>query len=129
MYRPKYTSSFLICQNLNDLQTFKNISCKKVFLQCLCYRCHLLRWIFLLSVITGRRYFFKKFAVTVKFFQPPYCPCLWNKPLERRPFLHYLRNNRAVLMLMAANAKFQNKAILYYFYTYLKNVRSWLSLW
>ena len=32
-YRPKYTSSFLICPNRNDSQTFKSSSYKKNFLQ------------------------------------------------------------------------------------------------
>ena len=30
-YRPKYTLSFSICPNLNDSQTFKSSSCKKIF--------------------------------------------------------------------------------------------------
>ena len=43
LYRPKYTSSFLICPNVNNLQTFKS------FLQCVCYRCNLLRWMLFVS--------------------------------------------------------------------------------
>ena len=41
-YRPKYTSSFLICPNRNDSQTFKRSSYKKNFLQYVFYRCKLL---------------------------------------------------------------------------------------
>ena len=33
-YRPKYNLSFLIYLNLNDSQTFKIRSCKKIFPQC-----------------------------------------------------------------------------------------------
>ena len=42
-YRPKCTSSFLICPNLNDSQTVKNSSRKNFFFQCVCYRCNLLQ--------------------------------------------------------------------------------------
>ena len=42
-YRPKYTSSFLICPNLNDSQTFKSSRCNNVLPQCVCYRCNLVR--------------------------------------------------------------------------------------
>ena len=41
---------------------------------------------FLFHVIAGRRYFFSKFVVTVRFFQPPYCRFLWNKCFERSPY-------------------------------------------
>ena len=39
----------LLCSNQNDSQTFKSSSCKKHFLQCVCYRCNLLRWMFFIS--------------------------------------------------------------------------------
>ena len=32
LYRPKFTSSFLICPNVNHSQIFKSSSCKKFFL-------------------------------------------------------------------------------------------------
>ena len=33
-----------LCSNWNDTRTFKSSSCKKIFLQCICYRCNLLQW-------------------------------------------------------------------------------------
>ena len=59
-YRPKYTSSFLICPNLNDSQTFKSSSCKNGFLQCVCYRCNLLRWMFFVPCDNWKTLFFLK---------------------------------------------------------------------
>ena len=59
-YRPKYTSSFLICPNLNDSQTLKSSSCKKFLLQCVCYKCNLLRWMFLVPCDNWKTLFFLK---------------------------------------------------------------------
>ena len=58
LYRPKYTSSFLICLNLNDWQTFKSSSCKNGFLQYVCYRCNLLRWMFFIPCDSWKTLFF-----------------------------------------------------------------------
>ena len=58
-YRPKYTSSFLICPNLNDSQTLKNSSCKKN-LSIVCYRCNSLRWMFFVPRDNWRTLFFLK---------------------------------------------------------------------
>ena len=99
-YRPKYTSSFLICLNLNDSQTFRSSSCKN-FLPPVCIvdatcfdEC------FLFHVITGKRYFFQQVIFTVRFFQPPYCRFLKASVLKEVRILYYLQNNAAVLILM-----------------------------
>ena len=57
-HRPKYASSFLICPNLNDSQTFKCSSCKNFFLQCVFYRCNLLRWMFFVPYDSWKTLFF-----------------------------------------------------------------------
>ena len=41
---------------------------------------------FLFQVVTGRHYFWQKFVLTLRFFQPPYCCFLWNKYIERSPY-------------------------------------------
>ena len=75
-------------------------------------------------VITGRSYFFR-FCVTARFFQPPCCRFLWNKCFKRSP--HFTLSPHYQCGAIAnANAKFQNNAIRYYTYTYLKNFLSWL---
>ena len=83
---------------------------------------------FLFHVIAGRRYFFSKFVVTVRFFQPPYCRFLWNKRFEISP---YFTLSPQCSANTNTNAKFQNKGLVYYTYTYayLKNFPSWLFLW
>ena len=58
--RPKYISSFLICPNLNDSETFKSSSCKNGFLQCVCYRCNLLRWMFFVPCDNWKMLLFPK---------------------------------------------------------------------
>ena len=60
---------------------------------------------FLFHVIAGRRYFFSKLDVTVRFFQPAYCRFLWNKCFERSPYFTYLHNNSVVLILMLNSKK------------------------
>ena len=99
-YRPKYTSSFLICPNLNDSQTFKSSSCKNSFLQCVCYRCYWLRWMFFVPCDGWKTLFFLKVCRYCEIFQSPYCRFLWNKCLKEVRILRYLRNNSAVLILM-----------------------------
>ena len=44
---------------------------------------------FLFQVVTGRHYFWQKFVLTLRFFQPPYCCFLWNKYIERSPYFTY----------------------------------------
>ena len=110
-YRPGYTSSLLICPNLNDSQTFKSSSWKTIFLQCVCYRCSLLRWMFFVPCDNWKTLFFLKFVVTVRFFQPPYCRFILNKCFERSPC--YSHNKSAVLMLIPI---LSSKIKLSYFY-------------
>ena len=47
-----------LCLNQNDSQTFKSSSCKKKFLQCVCYRCNLLWWMFFVSCDYWKKLFF-----------------------------------------------------------------------
>ena len=42
---------------------------------------------FLFDVVNRRHYFWQKFVVTKRFFQPPYCFFLWNKCIERSPYI------------------------------------------
>ena len=57
--RPKYTSSLLIWPNLNDSETFRSSSsCKNGYLQCVCYRCNLLRWMFFIPCDSWKTLFF-----------------------------------------------------------------------
>ena len=44
---------------------------------------------FLFHVIAGSHYFWQKFVVTLRFFQPPFCCFLWNMYFERRPYFTY----------------------------------------
>ena len=66
---------------------------------------------FLFHVVTGRHYFWQKFVVTYRFFQPPYWCFLWNRFFERSPYFTYyttLRANNGEVLV----PKFQNKAIV-----------------
>ena len=79
---------------------------------------------FLFHVIAERRYFFWKFVISVRFFQPPYCRFLSNKYFERSSYFTHLHNSSAVLILMLILSF--KKTIIYYNYIYLKNLCSWL---
>ena len=68
---------------------------------------------FLFHVIAGRHYFFWKFVVTVRFFQPPYCRFLSSKYFERSPYFTHLHNNSAVLILMLMLISKKSYPILY----------------
>ena len=67
-YRPKYTSSLLICQKSSKVAAGKNFFSIVYVIDATCFDEY-----FLFHVIPGKRYFFKKFVVTARFFQPPYC--------------------------------------------------------
>ena len=97
LLQTKVHFKFFNLSEFKRLTTFKSSSSKKFFLQPVCYRCNLFRC-FLFNVITGRRYFFQKFVVTERFFQPPYCCFLWNKCLERSLYFMFLHSNSAVLI-------------------------------
>ena len=72
---------------------------------------------FLFHVIVGRRCFFSKFVVTVRFFQPPYCRFPWNKCFD----IHNSSINTN------ANAKFQKKlSYTILIHTWKTFVCSWL---
>ena len=47
----------LVCLKKSDPHILKSSSCKNPFLQFVCYRYDLLRWMFLFHVITGIHYF------------------------------------------------------------------------
>ena len=68
---------------------------------------------FLFHLIAGRRYFFSKFFVTARFFQPPYCRFLWNKCFKRSAYFTHLHNNSAVLILMLMLISKKSYPILY----------------
>ena len=122
-YRPKCTSSFLICPNLNDSQTVKNSSCKIFFSSLYAIDATCFNECFLFHVITGRRYFFQKFVVTVRFFQRHIVVFFGTSVLKKVRILRYLHNNSAVLILMLMLSS-KNKAIEYFTYTDSKNFRS-----
>ena len=58
----------LVCLKKSDPHTLKSSSCKNPFLQFVCYRYDLLRWMFLFHVITGIHYFSQRFIVTLRLF-------------------------------------------------------------
>ena len=55
---------------------------------------------FLFHVMAGRRYFFSKFVVTVRFFSRHIVVFFETSVLKEVRILRYLRNNSAVLILM-----------------------------
>ena len=64
----------LVCLKRNHSQIFKDSSCKKIFLQCLCYWYNLLRRMFSILCDTWKTIFLIKvywYSVFLFFFQPP----------------------------------------------------------
>ena len=59
---------FLLCPNRNDSQTFKISNCKKFLLQCVCYCCNLLRWMFFVPSDNWETLFFLKACRYLDFF-------------------------------------------------------------
>ena len=59
---------FLLGLKRYDLQTFKSSSCKKTFLQCVCYWYNLFRRLFLSHVITVRHFFIQVYCYSAAFF-------------------------------------------------------------
>ena len=96
---------FLLCLNQNYSQTFKSSSCKQNFLQCVCYKCNLLRWIFLFQVITGSLsllwHYFNRHVIV--FFERS----VWKKSVFY--FISTITNT-------VLTPKSQNKVIVYYTY-------------
>ena len=102
-HRPKYTSSFLICPNLNDSQTFKSSSCKKIFFSVYVVHATCFDVCFSFYVITGSRYFFNRHIVV--FFE--------TSVLKEVRILRYLHNNSVVLILMLMLSSKKSYPILY----------------
>ena len=121
-YRRKYTSSFLICSNLNDSQTFKSSSCKKWFSPV----CMLQMQLASMNVFCSMRQledviFSQSLSLLCDFFNRHIAVFFETSVLKEVRILRtsYLHNNSVVLMLMLMLSS--KKAILYYTYTYLKN--------
>ena len=68
---------------------------------------------FLFHVITGRRYFFSEFVVTVRFFQPPYVVFFETRALKEVRILRYLHNSSVVLILMLMLSSKKSYSIIY----------------
>ena len=112
-----YTSRFLICPSLSDSQTFKSSSCKKCFLQCACYRCNLLQWMFLVSCDNLNTlfllivcYYCEIFSNTILSFTSK--QVLWKKSV------FYVISTIQYSANTNANAKFQKKVIVYCMHTW-----------
>ena len=109
-YRPKYTTRFLICLKRSDWQIFKNSSCKKPFLQSVCYWFNLLWWLFFILCDNWNTLFFIKISPFSEGFLTATFLLSLNKCFKRKPYsIHYLHNNRTMLI-----PKFYNKAVAYY---------------
>ena len=94
------SSRILICQNLNDSQTLKSSRCKTVFLQCVCYRCNLLPWIFFVSCDNWKTWFFLKVCRYCNVFANLHIVIFFETSvLKEVRILNYLQNNSAMLML------------------------------
>ena len=106
MQRPKYTSSSLISLNLNDSQTFKSSSCKNGSLQCVCYRCNLLRWILF---IPWKTLFFLRVCRYCEIFSN----VILSFSLKQVRILCYLHNNSVVIKLMLMLSSEKSYPILY----------------
>ena len=79
----------LLCSKWNDSQTVKSSSCKIKFSSVYAVDPTRFDECFLFHVVTGRHYFWQKFVVELRFFQPPYCYFIWNKCFERSPYFTY----------------------------------------
>ena len=109
-YRPKYTTRFLLCLKRNDSQIFKNSSCKKPFLQSVCYWFNLLWWMFFILCDNWNTLFFIKTSPFSEVFWTATSLLSLNKCFKRKPYsIPYLHNNRTMLI-----PKFYNKAVVYY---------------
>ena len=100
--RPKNTSSFLICPNLNDSQAFKSNSYKKYFLQRARYRRNLLRCMFFVPCDNWKTLFFLRVFSYCEIFSTAILSLSLKQVFERSPYFtqSVLHNNSAVLILM-----------------------------
>ena len=137
MYRPKYTSSFLICANLNDSQTFKSSCCKNGFLQCVCHRCNLLRsrmlesfllrWMVFVPCDSWKTLFISKCLTLLWDFFNHYIAVFETSVLKEVCILRYLHNNSVVLILMLMLSSKKSYPIL--IHTSKTFICSWFFLW
>ena len=116
MYRSKYTSSFLICPNLNDSQTFKSSSCKNGFLQCVYYRCNLLRWMFFVPCDSLKTLFFLKVWSYCEIFSTAILSFSLKQVFWKKSVFYAISTITVlILMLMLSSKKSDPKLYLYYF--------------
>ena len=101
----------------------KAAAAKNFFLRCVCYRCNLLRWMFFVPCDNWKLLFFLKVCRYCDIFST----VIFSFYLKQVPILRYLDNQCSANT--NANAKFQNKVIVYYTYTELKSFPSWPFLW
>ena len=138
MYRPKYTSSFLICANLNDSQTFKSSCCKNGFLQCVCHRSNLLRsrmlesfllrWMVFVPCDSWKTLFISKCLTLLWDFFNHYIAVFFETSvLKEVCILRYLHNNSVVLILMLMLSSKKSYPIL--IHTSKTFICSWFFLW
>ena len=104
-YRPKYTSSFLICPNLNDSQTFKSSSCKNGFLQCVCYRCNLLRWMFFVPCDSWKTLFFLKVCRYCEIFTTAILPFSLKKVFWKKSVIYAIGDS--VLLIRSSKKSYR----------------------
>ena len=80
-------------QKRSDSQTFKCSTSNKAFLQFLCFRCNLIRWMSLFYVIS--------LSLLWVLFQPPCCYVLfWKKCFERGPYFTLSPHNNSSMRPM-----------------------------
>ena len=118
--RPKYTSSLLIWPNLNDSETFRSSSsCKNGYLQCVCYRCNLLRWMFFIPCDSWKMLFFSELSSLWDFFNRKLSFSLkqvfWKKSVFCAVSTRTVSTNTTtlVLILMLILSSKKNYPILY----------------
>ena len=125
-YKPKYTSSLISYPNLNDSQTFNSSSFKNVFLQCVCYRCNLLRLMFFVLCDSWKALFFLKVCRYCEIFTTAILPFSFKQVFWKKSVIYAIGDSALLLMLMLSSKKKLSYTITY---TYLKNFRSLLFLW
>ena len=89
-YRPKYTTRFLLCLKRSDSQIFKNSSCKKPFLQSVCYWFNLLWWMFFILCDNWNTLFFIKTSPFSEVFWTATSLFLWTSVLKENHILYLI---------------------------------------
>ena len=108
-YRPKYTSPFLICLNINDSQTFKSSSCKNVFLQCVYYRCSLLRWMFFVPCDSWKTLFFLKVCRYCEIFTTAILPFPFKQVFWKKSIFYAIGDSTLLILMLSSK-----KTVVYY---------------